>query len=148
MIYLKKLNLLAFVFLVSCNSSQKEEAKKKYQKEFWEQCRIEFCGKIIGKKDLYKGFGLACIRLNDTKLFNHELYINDEVFIYKVIDDKIVFTSETAQIKVGDSICFNINQNHTVKRYRDKELIYNFENAIIYKTRLEHLFRPKNIDCF
>ena len=149
MIFFKNISSLAFVLLilVSCNSSQKDETKKKYQKEFWEQCSIEFCGIIIGKREIHKGFGLACVKLRDNELVNHELYINDKVFIYKVIDDNIVFTSEVAQIRIGDSICFNIDQNHTVKRYRDKKLMYSFENAVIYETRKDRLFRPENVDC-
>lgn len=74
--------------------------------------------------------------------------MNDEVFVYKKTDSIIVFVSEVYSLRIGDSISFNLNQNHSIKRYRDKKLIYDVKNPVVYKTRKEHLFRPDNINCF
>ena len=139
--------LFSLVANFSCNSEKKEKEKKQYEEEFWKECTIEFSGKIINTKMLSRGFGLACIQLAESKIIKDELYFKDDIFVYKAKADKIVFVLNVAAVEIGDSISFNINQDHTIRSYRKDELVYDSENPVIYKTYDSYLYTPTNIDC-
>lgn len=136
--------LASATFYIFQNNSKVKKESEKYSERYWEQNNVEFCGIVQAKKHIERGFGFICMEKTFSNRTNDDsLYVDNKVFVYQIKGKKILFVTEVASLKIGDSVCFNINQNMSEVRYRNGKLDLKFENRIIYS----NLLFPKGFIC-
>lgn len=138
--------LILSTFIILNYNHRHSKFVKNYMEEYWEQCDVEFCGVVLNKKTIERGFGYVCLDLKYANKPNgYKLYINNETFVCAIRNDKILFVTEVAQLKIGDSICYNINKSRDEERYRNNLKYVTFENA--YNIPTDANFTHKGFEC-
>jgi len=136
--------IMIFFFYSKINNHKKEGLL--YEEQYWNQCDIEFCGIVSNIELIDHGYGYLCLDIIGTnKHDGYELFINDEVFVCHLKNNKLVFVGEATQVKIGDKICYNIAGNKKEVRYRNDSIYVSFDNRFIRKTF--HKYMPNKATC-
>lgn len=117
-----------------------------YEKNYWNQMDVEFCGIVKSKKLVDHGFGYVCLtQTKSNKEGDYELSINNEVFVCQIKTDQIIFITSVYNINIGDSLCYNVGGNRKEERFRNGEKITEIEDKIIVPTSVE--YSPDKFSC-
>ncbi|EDP94521.1 hypothetical protein KAOT1_10176 [Kordia algicida OT-1] len=138
---------MIFVIFVYFNDKKNKIESEKYKIDYWEQCTVQFSGIVRSKTYIEKG-GYACLDMTySNKKGDYLLLINDEIFVCQIKNNKILFTTDVTNLKIGDSLSYNIDGNKSEIIYRNGKEHKRIENSLVAINLKYQYGHYKKYDC-